>query len=148
MYQSNLLVLTNKGLSEKSLRKKLIKECKKQGTDYGYYFKAVSGGFTNTMIFTPDYFNVMPIEVYKIYTDGRPDELVRGVNLIGTPLLMFSQILATGDHYSVFSGICGAESGMIPVSTIAPALLVRKIETQNQYPYKPEWPVLNPPKSK
>ncbi len=146
--QSNLFVLAEKGLPDKNLRKKLIKECKKQGKDYGYYFKAVSGGYTNTMIFTPDYFNVLPIEVYRIYTDGRSDELVRGVNLIGTPLLMFSEILAAGEQYSVFNGICGAESGMLPVSTIAPALLVEKIETQNQFTAKPEWPLLSSPKER
>jgi len=143
--QSNLLIKTDKGLSEEKLRKKLIKECKKQDKPYGYYFKTVSGGFTNTMVFTPDYFNIFPIEVYRVYVDGRPDELVRGVNLIGTPLVMFSEILAAGDSYSIFSGICGAESGMLPVTAIAPALLVNKIETQNQYTVKPEWPILPPP---
>lgn len=146
--QSNLLVLSKKGFSDKIMRKKLIKECKKQNKPYGYYFKSVSGGFTNTMVFAPDYFNVLPIEVYKIYTDGRPDELVRSVNLIGTPLLMFSEILAVGDQYGVFSGYCGAESGNIPVSAIAPALLVNKIETQKSYTVKPEWPIISYPRKK
>ncbi len=146
--QSNLFITVENGLSDDKLRKRLIKECKKQGKKYGYYFKTVSGGFTNTMMFSPDYFNILPIEVYRVYTDKRPDELVRGVNLIGTPLMMFSEILAAGQIYSVFSGICGAESGSLPVTTIAPAILVNKIETQNKMSVKPDWPILPPPTSK
>ena len=145
--QSNLFITTNDPENPDYLRKKLIKECKKQKKEYGYYFKTVSGGFTNTMNYQPDYFNIFPLEVYRIYVDGRPDELVRGVNLIGTPLIMFSEILATGNEYEVFSGICGAESGSVPVSTVAPAMLVRKVETQNQFSYKPEWPVLPDPET-
>jgi len=29
---------------------------------------------------------VLPLVVYKVYADGRPDELVRGVDIVGTPL--------------------------------------------------------------
>lgn len=145
--QSNLFVTAEDAESSESLRKMLVKECKKQKKDYGYYFKTVSGGLTNTMNYQPDYFNIFPIEVYRIYVDGRPDELVRGVNLIGTPLIMFSEIIAAGNEYEVFSGMCGAESGSVPVSTIAPAMLVRKVETQNQFSYKPEWPVLPDPET-
>lgn len=143
--QSNLFVTTNNPKSFSYLKKKLIKECKKQDVEYGYYFKTVSGGFTNTMNFSPDFFNIIPLEVYRIYVDGRPDELVRGVNLIGTPLSVFSEIIASGDENKVFSGICGAESGGVPVSAIAPAILIRKIETQNQFIFKPEWPILPDP---
>ena len=143
--QSNLFVESVKPNDWDKLRKKLKKECKRQKCEYGYYFKTVAGGLTNTMSYSPDYFNIFPIEVFRVYVDGRPDELVRGVNLIGTPLIMFSEILAAGSEYEVFSGMCGAESGYLPVSTVAPAILVRKIETQNQFAYKPEWPLLPDP---
>lgn len=145
--QSNLIISTDKPVSMEEMRKKLIKECKKQDLPYGYYFKDVSGGFTNTMNYMPDFLNIYPTEVFRVYVDGRPDELVRGVNLIGTPLIMFSEILAAGDTPAVFSGMCGAESGSVPVSTVAPALLVRKIETQNQYTFPMEWPVLKDPET-
>jgi TldD protein len=145
--QSNLFVTTSNPKSFSYLKKKLIKECKKQGVEYGYYFKTVSGGYTNTMNFRPDFFNIIPLEVYRIYVDGRPNELVRGVNLIGTPLTIFSEIIAAGDQTGIFSGICGAESGQIPVTAIAPATLIRKIETQNQFVFKPEWPILPDPES-
>ena len=80
----------------------------------------------------PQVFQVTPIMVYRVYADGRPDELVRGVDLIGTPLVSFSEIIATGTERSVFNGYCGAESGMVPVSGVAPAILTAQIEVQKK----------------
>lgn len=130
--QSNLIIETTKGISEENLRRQLIEECKKQNKPYGYYFVDVTGGFTNTSRYQPNAFNIMPTIVYRIFVDGRPDELVRGVDLIGTPLSMFAEVIATGDQQGVFNGTCGAESGGIPVSAVAPSILVRRIETQKK----------------
>lgn len=143
--QSNMFVVSSEKSSDDDLRKALIKEAKKQKKEYGYYFKEVIGGFTYTNRYSPSVFNIIPIEVYRIYVDGRPDELVRGVSLIGTPLLMFANIEKTGETYDVFNGYCGAESGSVPVSTIAPALFVKQIETQKDPVYKIETPVLPMP---
>jgi TldD protein len=145
--QSNLLVESSKTYSTAELRKMLIKECKRQGRKYGYLFKDVMGGFTNTARYMPNAFNIFPTEVYRIYTDGRPDELVRGVDLIGTPLAMFSEIAATGDNPGVFHGFCGAESGSVPVSATAPSLLVKKIETQKKMKSQLDAPILSRPAS-
>jgi TldD protein len=143
--QSNLIVTTSKTYSDKELRKKLISECKKQNKEYGYYFKSVIGGFTVTDRFNPNVFNIMPSEVYRVYVDGRPDELVAGVELIGTPLTMFSNIICGGDKQGIFSGFCGAESGYVPVTAISPALFVRKIETQKGMEIKTDIPLLPSP---
>ncbi|HEX2933759.1 MAG TPA: TldD/PmbA family protein [Bacteroidales bacterium] len=128
--QSNLIVKFSSGETDANLRKMLIKESKKQGKAYGYFIKEVYGGFTNTMVFSPQVFNILPTLVYRVYADGRPDELVRGVNFIGTPLTVFSEIIANGNQYGIFNGFCGAESGSVPVSTVCPQLLIKKIETQ------------------
>jgi len=143
--QSNMIVSTSKPKSEEQLRNMLIKECRKQGKNYGYYFKQVTGGFTSTSVYSPNVFNIMPTIVYKVYTDGRPDELVRGVNLIGTPLIIFSEIRAGGDHPGVFNGVCGAESGGVPVAAVSPALFVRKIETQREIDVNERTPILDMP---
>lgn len=143
--QSNLIVESTQKLSNEELIKRLRKEAKKQGKEYAYYFKEVSGGFTNTNRYSPNAFNVSPLVVYRIYVDGRPDELVRGVDLVGTPLAMFSQIEACGENYAVFNGTCGAESGSIPVSCIAPALLVNQIETQKRAKSQTQPPILPKP---
>ncbi len=143
--QSNLIVQSDKVKSEDALRKMLMKECKKQNKEFGYYFKDVTGGFTTTDRYSPNAFNIMPTEVYKIYVDGRPDELVRGVDMIGTPLTMFSEIKAAGDVVEVFSGHCGAESGFIPVTAVAPSLFVKKIETQKKMETHIKQPLLVSP---
>ncbi len=143
--QSNLIVETSDGVSMEELRHQLVRECKRQHKEYGYYFKEVIGGLTVTDRYNTNVFNITPIEVYRIYVDGRPDELVSGVELIGTPLTMFSNIISASAEQEVFTGFCGAESGHVPVTAIAPALFVKKIETQKTPEYSSKMPVLPPP---
>lgn len=131
--QSNLIVETTKPYTEAQMRQMLRAEAKKQGKEYGYYFKTVTSGYTYTGEGgSLNSFNVTPLEVYRIFADGRPDQLVRGVDLIGTPLSMFSHIAAAGKDASVFTGICGAESGWVPVTAISPTIYVTQIETQRR----------------
>ena len=130
--QGNLIVTSTKTVPEAELRKQLIEEAKKQGKPYGLYFEDISSGFAVTQRSSPQAFSVVPLVVWRIYTDGRPDELVRGVSIVGTPLAAMKSILATGDKYEVFNGECGAESGTIPVSAVAPAMLMSEMETQKQ----------------
>jgi predicted Zn-dependent protease len=130
--QGNLIVSSTKSVSEAELRKQLIEEAKKQGKPYGLYFEDISSGFAVTQRSSPQAFQVIPLVVYRVYVDGRPDELVRGVSIVGTPLAAMKRIVATGDKSEVFNGECGAESGSVPVSAIAPAMLVSEMETQRQ----------------
>lgn len=143
--QSNLVVTGKSNKTDAQLRQMLIAEAKKQGKDYGYLFQNVQGGFTTTGRTNPNAFNVLPIEVYKIFIDGRPDELVRGVDLIGTPLSMFNRIIASGDKLEIFNGMCGAGSGWVPVSASSPAIFVDVIETQKKSKSNDRLPVLPRP---
>jgi len=143
--QSNLIVESQKMLSEEELHKTLIEECKKQGKDFGLIFTEISGGFTSTGRTSPNAFNVTPLVVYRVFTDGRPDELVRGVDLIGTPLTTFGKIIATGSKMEVFNGMCGAESGSVPVSAVSPSILVSEIEVQKKQKSQQKSPILPPP---
>jgi predicted Zn-dependent protease len=130
--QGNLIVSSTKSVPETELRKELIAEAKKQGKPYGLYFEDISSGFAVTTRNSPQAFQVIPLVVWRVYVDGRPDELVRGVSIVGTPLAAMKRILATGDKSEVFNGECGAESGTIPVSAVAPAMLLSEMETQRQ----------------
>jgi TldD protein len=130
--QGNLVVSSTKTVPEAELRRMLIEEAKKQGKAYGLYFEDISSGFAVTTRRAPQAFSVLPLVVYRVYVDGRPDELVRGVSIVGTPQAALSRILAAGDKREVFNGECGAESGTIPVSAVAPAVLMSEIETQRQ----------------
>ncbi len=130
--QGNLIVTSTKSEPEADLKKQLIEEAKKQGKPYGLYFEDISSGFAVTTRSAPQAFQVIPLVVYRVYVDGRPDELVRGVSIVGTPLAAMKRILVTSDKSEVFNGECGAESGTVPVSAVAPAMLVSEIETQRQ----------------
>jgi predicted Zn-dependent protease len=143
--QGNLIVSSTKTVSDKELRQMLIDEAKKQGKPYGLYFEDISSGFAVTTRRSPQAFQVIPLVVYRVFVDGRPDELVRGVSIVGTPQAALNRIVATGNHQEIFNGICGAESGSIPVSAVAPAMLVSEIETQRQAQGTARPPILPPP---
>ncbi len=130
--QSNLMVETSHPYTETELREMLINELKRQKKDYGYYIKTVSNGWTTLRgsAMRASSFNVFPMETYRIYADGKADELVRGVSLIGTPLSAFSNVKAAGGDVDVFNGRCGSRSGWIPVSSRSPMVYVSQIETQ------------------
>jgi TldD protein len=143
--QGNLIVETSAGVPEQKLKALLVEECKKQGKPFGLLFSDISGGFTLTARSAPQAYQVNPVMVYRVYTDGRPDELVRGADLIGTPLVSFSKILAAGDTPAVFNGHCGAESGWVPVSAVSPSILTAQIEIQKQEKSTDRPPLLPPP---
>jgi TldD protein len=130
--QSNLIVTSTRSVSDQQLRQMLIDEIKKQNKPYGLYFDNITGGFTTTQRGGSQSFKVIPLIVYKIYADGRPDELIRGADLVGTPLASFAKILATGDKQEVFNGYCGAESGSVPVSAVSPAILISEMEIEKK----------------
>ena len=143
--QGNLIVTSTQTVPEAQLREKLIQEVKKQGKPYGLYFDDIQGGFTLTTRSLPQSFQVLPVIVYKVYADGRPDELVRGVDIVGTPLAALTRIMSTGDKEHVFNGVCGAESGSVPVSAAAPAMLFSEMEVQKQAHGRERPPLLPPP---
>ncbi|MCL2502937.1 MAG: metallopeptidase TldD-related protein, partial [Bacteroidales bacterium] len=143
--QSNTIIETTSPKTDKELRAMLAEQLKKEGKEFGYLMDQVSGGFTTTGRYMPNAFNVTPYLVYRIYTDGRPDEMVRGVDLVGTPLAIFSQIAACGTEYDVFNGYCGAESGSVPASCVSPTLYVKMVETQRKARSQSQPPILNRP---
>ncbi len=143
--QGNLIVTSSQSVSDAELRTMLIAEAKKQNKAYGLYFEDISSGFAVTTRSSPQAFSVIPLVVYRVFVDGRPDELVRGVSIVGTPQAALNRIVATDDKPAVFNGICGAESGSIPVSAVAPAMLVSEIETQRQSQGTSRPPILPPP---
>lgn len=143
--QGNLIVTSSQTVPEKELRQKLIDEVKKQGKPYGLYFDDIQGGFTLTTRQLPQAFQVLPVIVYKVFPDGRPDELVRGVDIVGTPLAALTRIVATGDQEHVFNGVCGAESGNVPVSAAAPAMLFSEMEVQKRAHEHERPPILPAP---
>ena len=142
--QSNLVVTSSQPVTRDSLKAMLIALVKQQNKPYGLLFDDIEGGFTITARSIPNAFNVIPVMVYRIYPDGR-EELVRGADLIGTPLTVFSKIVAADGDMQVFNGICGAESGWVPVSASSPDILISQIEIQKKAKGADQAPVLPAP---
>jgi predicted Zn-dependent protease len=142
--QSNLLVESSKSVPEKRLKEMLIEEVKRQNKPYGYYFEEITGGYTQTGRRGIQAFKVIPLVVYRVFPDGK-EQLVRGADIVGTPLASFAKILATSDKLEVFNGYCGAESGDVPVSAVAPAILVSELEVQKKESSRDRPPLLVPP---
>ena len=143
--QGNLVVEAAKTVARDKLDELLLEEVKKQGRPFGMVFTDISGGFTNTSAFLPQAFKVNPVLAYRLYPDGRR-ELVRGVDIVGTPLTALGSIEAASREVKTFNGVCGAESGWVPVSASAPSLLVRQLEIEKGYTAVDRPPVLGPPR--
>ncbi|HWG58226.1 MAG TPA: metallopeptidase TldD-related protein [Candidatus Acidoferrales bacterium] len=143
--QGNLIVSSTRTMTDQQLRQKLIELVKQQGKPYGLLIDDIAGGFTFTGREQPQAFQVTPLVVYRVFADGRPDQLVRGVNIVGTPLVSLTKIVATGDHEEIFNGYCGAESGSVPVSAVAPAILISEMEFAKKETSTDRPPILPPP---
>jgi len=143
--QGNLIVESSKTVTNAQLREKLIELIKQQGKPYGLLIDDIAGGFTFTGRGQPQAFQVLPLVVYKVFPDGRPDQLVRGVDIVGTPLAALTKIVATGDTPEVFNGYCGAESGSVPVSAASPAILTSELEVQKKESSTDRPPILPAP---
>jgi predicted Zn-dependent protease len=141
----NTIVEASRSVPYETLRSMLVAEVRRQGKPYGLVLDDITGGYTGTNRRTPQSFKVLPLLVWRVYPDGRPDEAVRGVDLVGTPLTAFGKIVAAGDDPAVFDGTCGAESGWVPVSAVSPSLLVSEIEVEKQAKSSEKPPVLPSP---
>jgi len=142
--QSNLFVEVENPVSADELKEMLLQRVRDQGREFGLYFEDIQGGFALTGRAMPNAFNVQPLVVYRLYPDGR-QEYVRGVNLIGTPLTVMSLIEAGASDYDTFNGMCGAESGWVPVSAVSPSILISQIEVQKAMTSRDKPPLLPNP---
>lgn len=142
----NLIIQSSKEYSYDELKSMLLDMLRKQNKKFGFILKKARSGETNTSTFGFQAFKGTPVLVYKVYSDDGREELVRGVEIVGTPLVTINKIVATGNDYVVFNGYCGAESGFIPVSTVAPSILVSEIELQKTSQEKKKKPILKPPR--
>ncbi len=141
----NLVVTSRQEVPMAELKRRLLEEVRRQGKPYGLIIKDITGGNTNTMSYGYQAFKGTPRLAYRVDARTGKEELVRGVELIGTPLSSVNKLAATGDEVRVFNGFCGAESGYVPVSTVAPATLITEIELQRVARANERSPILPAP---
>ena len=127
------------------LKRLLVAEAKRQGKPYGLIIQDITGGNTNTLSYGYQAFKGTPRLAYRVDVLTGKQELVRGIELVGTPLTSINKLVATSDEARVFNGFCGAESGYVPVSTVAPAALISEIELQRVARANERSPILPAP---
>jgi predicted Zn-dependent protease len=142
---ANLVVESSKRVPMAELKRLLMAEARRQGKPYGLVIRDITGGNTNTTSYGYQAFKGTPRLVYRVDARTGREELVRGVELVGTPLAGVNKVLATSDETKVFNGYCGAESGYVPVSTVAPAALVGELELQRAARANERSPILPSP---
>jgi len=142
---SNTIIESGKEYQKEKLKELLIEEVKRQNKPFGLIIKSMTGGETNTSSYNFQAFRATPVVIFKVDPETGEETPVRDIEIVGTPLVSINKIIATGDDYSVFNGFCGAESGYVPVSTVAPSILVSEIEFQRKSSKKEKLPLLPPP---
>jgi predicted Zn-dependent protease len=142
---ANLLVESSRRVGPPELKKMLMAEARRQGKPFGLVIRDITGGNTNTASWGYQAFKGTPRLVFRVDAKTGKEELVRGVELVGTPLTSVNKVLATSQEARVFNGYCGAESGYVPVATVSPAVLVGEIELQRVARANDRSPILPSP---
>lgn len=141
---ANFIVRSDRRLAPAELKRQLIEQVLQQKKPFGLYVKKIAEGETQTETGDFQVFKGKPLYLYKVFPDGR-EQLVRGVEFVGTPISMLAKIAATGDDEAVINGFCGAESGRLPVATVTPSVLLTEVELQASHEQKLRPPILPPP---
>ena len=143
---ANLIVSADGAVTTAELQKRLLDLIREQGKPYGFLLVGSSGGENPTNRESPQTLEVRPRLVYRVDAATGARTMVRGVKLVGTPLVVLNRVVAAGDDPTLADGFhCGAESGWVPVSQIAPSLLVSEIELQRLPEDRSRPPILPSP---
>jgi predicted Zn-dependent protease len=126
---ANLIVEVEGGVSHDELKRRFLAEIRRQKLPFGIMILEAEGGETATDAYDFQAFMGHIGVAVQVWADGRSNPL-RGVNFVGTPVTALRNVLAVGDTGYCDNAFCGAESGVIPVSTTCPAVLMGNLELQ------------------
>lgn len=143
---ANLIVKAENPVPKKELESRMLDLLRKTGKPYGFMLVGAFGGENPNLREAAQTLEVRPRLIYRVEAATGKTSLVRGVSVVGTPLVVLNRILAAGDDMTLANGFhCGAESGFVPVDQIAPSVLVSEIELQRLPEDRARPPILRPP---
>ncbi|MCB1173284.1 MAG: hypothetical protein KDK39_06965 [Leptospiraceae bacterium] len=128
---ANLVIENRQPVTFDEMFQRFLAEIRRQKKEYGIWVQQVQGGETGTNNYDFQAFKGEIMLASRVWADGR-QEMIRGVDFIGTPLAALESLLCLGNTPVLENAWCGAESGLVPVSTIAPAMLLGNLELQGQ----------------
>lgn len=127
----NLFIINKKPLTKEELFQDFLFQIKSQNKEFGIYIQEVLGGETGTGSYDFQAFKGEIMSAAMVFADGTISP-IRGVDFVGTPLSALDSVIGMGDDPAMFNSYCGAESGVIPVSTICPSMLMSNLELQSK----------------
>lgn len=133
------------GLEWDALVERLRELARSQGRDQAAIITRIHAGETTTSDYDFQVFKGELAEVHLIDVRTGKRRRIRDVELIGTPLSALQRIVAYGADHGVDQGYCFAESGSVPVSGIAPSILLSELELQQKSTTGYHEPLLPPP---
>jgi predicted Zn-dependent protease len=130
--QTNLVVQPARAVTREELRERLRAEARRQGRDHGLLVRQLQGRFQqpseDSFRAEPARFGVEPVRLYRVFVDGRPDQLVRGASIKDPSAADLKWIMAAASDYQALTFRCSGDSGLVPSSAISPSLLFQRID--------------------
>ncbi|MBI3551264.1 MAG: TldD/PmbA family protein [Elusimicrobia bacterium] len=143
---ANLIVKAEAPVPRAELTSRLLELTRKSGKPYGFLLVGSFGGDNPTGRGQAQTLEVRPRLIYRVDAKTGAQTLVRGVAMVGTPLVVLNRIVAAGDDPALGNTYtCGAESGHVPVSQTAPSVLVSEVELQRLPEDRARPPILPSP---
>lgn len=143
---ANLIVRADAPVPRAELTRRLLRLLRREHKPYGFLLVGAFGGENPNSRDSAQTLEVRPRLIYRVDAKTGKQELVRGVSVVGTPLVVLNRIVAAADDATLANGFhCGAESGYVPVDQIAPSVLVSEIELQRLPEDRARPPILPSP---
>jgi len=153
---SNLIFSSAETIPPAELKKKFIEACKAEKLEYCLVVREMDNPAIS-LLHQDDFSELLASfgggagtgdrlvsVVYKVFTDGRPDEIVRGARIIGLNARALRNISAVGSDDFVYNymqnqtqgfagtalGAFGSAQNGLPSSIVAPSLLFEEVEVR------------------
>ncbi|MFH1064329.1 MAG: metallopeptidase TldD-related protein [Candidatus Woesearchaeota archaeon] len=155
---TNMVISSKNEDSGDQLVEKLLGICDEKGYDYGFFMSGVTEANIDN---EENFYTLTPRLTYRIWAKEAYDEdsdthfkrgdrqLVRGAQIVGNPDTTMTNLVSTGDDYSVTvpheaSGVSRFHQG-IDSSVICPSTLVSRVELKREFYPKTRPPLLPHP---
>ncbi len=115
---ANILVSTSHPYSDEDLREYLKREAVASGKEFGYWVASAQVDKVSR--------EIQSLMAWKVYVDGRPDEMVYGIVFSGTPRILLSQVKMAGNTTCCVA--CDYKG--VPYHCCSPAVLLGMVESK------------------